>query len=195
MPIRSIVLSVTLFFLTPLTSVPAEFPDVIELSANNNDHTTVSIHLQKTGEADRKFLFFPIYKMAHYLKLPYTEKVNIHESQSPRSVRLIFQRKISGQRIRGDFLELLQERCSKEQWSKIEISAKAYAAPFAQGDVFKGDQFTLQWTPDLGLISSFNGKTLSRIQDPLFAEILWSVWTGPNAVVDSKALLGPYFRQ
>lgn len=179
-----------LLLLTPALTALADFPDKIELSPNASNHgLTTSIGLEKTGEAERKFLFFPIYKMAHYLELPYTEAIPVHLSNAPRAVHLIFQRKIAGSRIQADFLELLQQRCDDTVWAKIEPSARAYATPFAQGNVTKGDRFTLEWSPESGLVSTFNGKVLSTINDPAFTELLWSVWTGPDAVVDTQALL------
>jgi len=177
-------------FLTPLASALAAFPDTIELPAEVDGDEAASIHLNKTGEAERKFLIFPIYKIAHYLQLPYESKLPIHQSESPRAVHLVFQRNISGERIKNDFLQLLRERTTTAEWRDIQASAQAYAAPFAKGKVKKGDIFQLFWTPEAGLISLFNGRPLSQIKDPPFTRILWSSWTGPNSVLDREALLG-----
>jgi len=176
-------------FLAPLASAFASFPETVDLPPGDGN-AAASLRLQKTGEAERKFLFFPIYEIAHYLLMPYEEDVPVHESRQPRAVHLVFQRKISGRRIRDDFLELLRERTTEDEWRAIRESARAYADPFARGEVRKGDRFELSWTPESGLVSRFNGEPLSRIKNPLFTRILWSSWTGPNSVLDREALLG-----
>lgn len=186
------ILTLAFSLFAPLVSAVADFPDVIEIPIENGNDQA-ALHLQKTGEAERKFLFFSIYKMAHYLALPYEENVPVHESQQPRAVHLVFQRKISGQRIRDDFLELLREHTTEEEWRAIRESAHAYADPFARGNVSKGDRFELSWTAESGLVSRFNGEPLSQIKNPRFARILWSSWTGPNSVLDREALLGEVF--
>ncbi len=175
-------------------SAVADFPDVIKPPSESGSDTA-ALRLQKTGEAERKFLFFSIYKIAHYLALPYEEDVPIHESRQPRAVHLVFQRKISGQRIRSDFLELLGERTTDDEWRAIRKSARAYADPFDRGDVSKGDRFELSWTPESGLVSRFNGEPLSQIKNPRFTRILWSIWTGPNSVLNREALLGKVFEE
>lgn len=192
MPNRSKIPTLAFLLFAPLMSAVADFPEVIQLPSESGRDTT-ALRLQKTGEAERKFLFFSIYKMAHYLVLPYEEDVHVHESQQPRAVHLVFQRKISGQRIRDDFLELLREHTTEEEWRAIRESAHAYADPFAQGDVSKGDRFELSWTAESGLVSRFNGEPLSQIKNPRFTCILWSSWTGPNSVLDREALLGEVF--
>ncbi len=190
---KSSLLSLVIF-VAPLASALASFPETLDLPTGDSN-AAAALRLSKTGEAERKFLFFSIYKMAHYLVLPYEEDVPVHESQQPRAVHLIFQRKISGQRIRDDFLELLRERTTEDEWRAIQKSAHAYADPFAQGDVSKGDRFELSWTPESGLVSRFNGEQLSQIKNPRFARILWSSWTGPNSVLDREALLGEVFKE
>lgn len=175
------------------TTAQAAYPDTILLPDAGS--SAVPLRLHKTGEVERKFLFFSVYKMAHFLELPYEVAVPVHESHAPRAVHLVFQRKISGQRIQQDFLKLLRARATESEWHAIQASAEAYAAPFARGDVSEGDRFELTWTPHGGLVSHFNGQPLSQIDDVRFAQLLWSIWTGSHSVVDARKLLGSSFRE
>lgn len=192
MRFRSNILFLVLSFLPPVQA-SAMFPNTVEISPEGRAEGE-KIRLHKTGESERKILFLRIYWIAHYLELPYTEEVPVHESHSPRAVHLVFQRTISGKRIEKEFIELIQSRCNDSEWADLQESVYAYTRPFAEGNVRKGDRFTLEWIPPFKLVSFFNEDLISSIDNPRFARLLWSVWTGADSIVDAQALLGKYFR-
>ena len=57
-------------------------------------------------------------------------------------------------------------------------------------DVDKQDRFTLRWLPGGRLQAVYDDNVALELQDATFARVLWSIWFGPNAVVDADRLLG-----
>ncbi|MGC9452602.1 MAG: chalcone isomerase family protein [Oceanipulchritudo sp.] len=165
----------------------SDLPDHLSVMNPHSD-SPESYHLLKTGVAERRFLFIPIYKMAHYMASLNTQ-VPVLDAPGPKAVRIVFSRKINGDRIQREFLETIQNAVTPESWQEIRQSARAYADPFAKGDTRPGDTFTVAWLDHGTVVSHFNGSPLSTIQNPQFARALWSVWVGPESVVDRDRLL------
>ncbi len=169
----------------PDTGPKSPFLDLIEAQKSAG---TGSVRLYKTGETQRNFLFFPIYRMSHYAQ-SLSGNRSILDWQGTKAVRLEFLRELKGDRIRDDFLNTLRARAPGESWESIRASAHAYCAPFSRGNVRSGDRFSVIWFPDGTLVSRFNGIILAKIDDPRFARVLWSIWVGENSIVDRDALL------
>jgi hypothetical protein len=168
-----------------LPALAGAFPSTIEIPGleNERDHT-----LHKTGETERRFLFFKVYQMAHYA--PFEDRGDTPlKSPCPKAVQIEFARTLDGKKIRDEFLKTLRESVDAETWQSIETSAEAYAKPFAQGKTRKGDRFQVVWHPATSIYSSFNGETMAEIENTAFAEALWAIWTGTKAIVDREALL------
>ncbi|MGJ3243969.1 MAG: chalcone isomerase family protein [Opitutales bacterium] len=165
------------------------FPETITLSLEL-DEGNPPVTLRKTGETERRFLFFRVYRMAHYA-LPASggSAGDILEASGPKLVRIIFDRKLDGAKLRDQFTETLRRGVPPETWRKIRRSAAEYAAPFARGDTGKGDRFEVVWLENGRIRSFFNGRLMADINNPDFPRALWSVWFGPQAVVDRDALL------
>lgn len=168
----------------PLAAQDGLFPDRLDCLTPSLGQ----LSLVKTGESHRRVLFFTVYQVAHYVDaLPGTGSVLDHPGT--KAVTLVFSRDIEGSRIHEDFFRTLRERVPPDRWPAIEPSARSYSASFASATVRKGDQYMLLWLPCGTLLSYFNGQEIGRLQDPLFAASLWSVWVGENSVVNASDLL------
>lgn len=159
------------------------FPGQIQAEASETPAT-----LFKTGETQRNFFWFPIYRMAHYCS-PGADKSTVLDHPGPKSVVLVFQRGISGKKLHKEFQEVLKEAVSSQVWERIKASASIYAEPFLLGSTQKGDRFTVEWIGLDTIVSYFNGRELAKVENQEFARALWSVWVGPVSVVDRDALL------
>ncbi|MCZ6675502.1 MAG: chalcone isomerase family protein [Verrucomicrobia bacterium] len=146
------------------------------------------IFLHKTGESGRKAFIFPLYRIAHYTDV-FLDKGDILDYQGPKAVRMIFQRKIGGQRIQQEIKKAIRKRVSPENWKVIRDSATTFCRPYTIGEVNKGDLFSVVWFADGWLVSQFNGKEISRLRDPKFARALWSIWVGEQSLVNADDLL------
>lgn len=171
--------------LSLLPALGGAFPSTIEIPDLENERVYI---LHKTGETERRFLFFKVYQMAHYALIEGRFSTPL-KSPGPKAVRIEFARTLDGKKIRDEFLETLRQSVDAADWRTIETSAEAYAKPFAQGKTRKGDRFQVVWHPATSIRSSFNGETMAEIENTAFAEALWAIWTGPDAVVDREALL------
>lgn len=184
-----LLLVAAVFYCVPQMVVAGEplFPEHLDIEGIPFD-SGKHFRLIKTGVAERRIFFVPIYQMAHYVT-DLNAGADILESPGPKAVQLVFQRQIDGKRIQRNFIGIIQESVSSECWKRVESSAKAYADPFGEGVTHPGDTFIVAWLDDGTLVSHFNGHLLSVIHDPEFARALWSVWVGPNSVVDRSRLL------
>ena len=162
-------------------------PEIFTLTSPQSG-STEELNLLQTGIAERRLFFIPIYRMAHYMP-SLTVRASILDAPGPKAVQLVFLRKIGGERIQREFLQIIRKNVTGEEWSEIEDSAKAYSDPFARGDTRRGDTFSVAWVGKGTLVSHFNGTLVSSIRDPQFAKVLWSIWVGPDSVVDRNRLL------
>jgi len=186
-PYRVFVLSLTaLCFCATVpasTAVDSPFPPSVTCEVDGQ-----AITLDQTGWAKRYFFLFQVYRMAHYAPSDFQGEALSSEA-APKRISMVFSRDVGGARLRSDFRKSLKQRVSEEEWQALAPAVAAFCAPITSG-VERGDRFTLDWLPDGAIESRFNGKTLCRVEDPRFARALWSIWFGPDSVVNRDDLLG-----
>lgn len=160
----------------------AQFPEQVAVSDGDRE-----VSLDKTGEAERHKFFFHVYNMAHYSESP-CESDNLLSDGETRSIRIEFSRDISCDRIRDDFWSTMRDRHSRAEMALIAPTLEEFCAPI-QGEVKEGDDFELVWWPGGRIVSYFNGRELSRVENEAFARALWAIWFGEDSVVDRNDLL------
>ncbi len=93
----------------------------------------------------------------------------------PREIRMKFVRSsVSADQIRGAFRESLGG------------ADQAKVAAFLQyfGDTKAGDEYSLRWTPGVGLETSVAGQAKPAIADKGFAAAVFSIWLGEKPIQD-----------
>jgi len=93
----------------------------------------------------------------------------------PREIRMKFVRSsVSADQIRGAFRESLGS------------ADQAKAAAFLQyfGDTKSGEEYSLRWTPGVGLETTVVGQAKPVIADKTFAAAVFSIWLGEKPIQD-----------
>lgn len=165
-----------------------EFPEQLEILVRGEP-----LVLHKTGQSLREVFFFDVYKIAHYIDR--FAFVNAHagdvlDSSATKQLQLIYLRDIKQKRVRAVLKESYQARATQAEWQQTESDLNAFLGQI-NNDIEAGDTLLIRWLQD-ELIFWVNGTEVHRINSPLFARILWSIWLGDRAVVSRDALLSAW---
>ncbi|GAB3383720.1 chalcone isomerase family protein [Spongiibacter taiwanensis] len=91
---------------------------------------------------------------------------------------------VSAERFRDMTRDSLEEAFSAQMLAPFDEEIDRFCGLFKP--VEKGDQYSLDWQMDTGLGLALNGEPLGRVQDPMAAQIILSVWLGKAAISESQ---------
>ena len=199
MRIPTFILHLTLLATVTLASsaVPAfagvepALPTTMQITEQDITH-----QLDLTGTAERSFLFFHVYDIAHYAEsagpVPFSPDAVIEDGPA-KALRITFARKLGVERIRDEFAKTLR-RNARPQWlADAEQTIAAFIAAIDR-DTRAGDQFALYWLAGGRVRAEFNGERAFAATDTAFAKLLWSIWFGADPVCDREQLLARWPR-
>lgn len=169
-------------------STGASFPDQVNINYKNKEHI-----LKATGVATRKKFFVRVYSIAHYIEDPKelpsgTQKFEaVLKSNKPKQFISKWERDVSEKRVIDAYKDSFQKTLSSSGYNNLKSEIDTYLSYF--GSTNKGDIHTLTWLPDGTVTVQINGVEKGVIQNPQFAEALWSIWIGPKSVVSRNELI------
>lgn len=185
-------LSMTSLFMTSLFMTSAahaydgKFPPELTIS-DDGETPTLTI----TGEAERVFLLFKIYGIAHYAEVagrPPLSLDTVVADGRGKAILIRFNRKLSLERIRGEFADSLRRNAQPEWLDQAEPTIAAFISAIDR-DALAGDQLVFYWLAGGRLFVEFNGERAFSAIDAVFAKLIWSIWFGDDPVCDRDGLL------
>lgn len=162
------------------------FPAALTVRAQGETH-----RLSLTGDAQRAFLIFPVYEIAHYADLDAggaPSLASVVSDGRAKALMIRFDRSLSVARIRDEFARSLQRNAQPRWLDAAADTIEAFMASIDR-DVSRGDRLVFYWLPEGRLLAEFNGERAFAATDVAFAKLLWAIWFGDNPVCDRRELL------
>ena len=169
-------------------STEKNFPSTVTFKAGETEYTA-----NLTGLTVRKKFFFKVYGIAHYLQDAGTmSKTDAFKAcltdGKAKQITMDFARDVDNQKIIDSYNEAFKENATKEELAAVQNSLKQFIGYFDK-EVKENQQYILRWIPGGTIASIVQGEEKPSITDPLFARLLWSIWLGPESVVDRDDLV------
>lgn len=138
--------------------------------------------LKLNGAGLRKKFVFSVYVAALYLENPSRQASEVINSDQPKQVVMVMLRDLDKKSIVDAIREGFQKNAG-EKLPALKERLDKFAASVP--DVKKGDNLTITYVPGEGTtVTSKTGKA-AKVEGKDFADALFSVWLGQNAVQDS----------
>jgi hypothetical protein len=166
----------------------AGFPQQLTVDARGRTHELVL-----TGLAERVFLIFRVYDMAHYIDASSMTSAaltprGVLQDGPAKAIAIVFARTLRQEQIRKEFDRSLRRNAQAEWLEKAGATIRRFTASIDR-DATEGDRLTFYWLPDGRVLTEFNGQRVFSADDPAFAKLVWSIWFGRDPVCNVDDLL------
>jgi hypothetical protein len=166
----------------------AAFPQRLTVDASGRAHELV-----RTGVAERVFLIFRVYDMAHYIDASSLGSGaltpgGVLQDGPAKAIAITFARTLRQEQIRKEFDRSLRRNAREEWLEKARTTISRFTASIDR-DATEGDRLTFFWLPNGRVLTEFNGERVFTADDPAFAKLVWSIWFGRDPVCDVDDLL------
>ncbi|MBV7538247.1 chalcone isomerase family protein [Duganella sp. sic0402] len=156
--------------------------------------TVAGQQLRLNGAGVRTKVIFKVYAAGLYLTEKKTTVADVLAVAGPRRVAITMLREVSSEDFGKAFTDGINTNTSKEDRNKILPQIMKFGEVFAQTPVLKkGDQLSLDWTPNEGTQCYLNGKKIGELMpDVAFYNAVLRIWLGDKPADSSlkPALLG-----
>jgi hypothetical protein len=150
--------------------------------------------LKLNGAGLRTKVIFKVYAAGLYLTDKKSTVPDVLAVPGPRRVAITMLREVSSEEFGKAFTDGLNANTGKDERNKILPQIMKFGEVFAQTPVLKkGDQLSLDWTPNEGTQCYLNGKKIGELMPDLaFYNAVLRIWLGDKPVDSSlkPALLG-----
>jgi len=150
--------------------------------------------LKLNGAGVRTKVIFKVYAAGLYLTEKKTSVADVLATSGPRRVAITMLREVSSEDFGKAFMDGLNNNTDKNERTRILPQTMKFGEVFAQIPALKkGDQLTLDWTPNEGTQCYLNGKKIGELMpDVAFYNAVLRIWLGEHPVDSSlkPALLG-----
>jgi len=193
---RLLLASLACALLLPLVAVPPvaagsskpEFPQRLRVDAGGTTH-----ELAMTGHAERVFLIFRVYDMAHYVDAASLDETaltprSVLEEGPAKAIAITFARTLGQNQIRKEFDKSLRRNARDDWLEEAGVTLRRFTASIDR-DATVGDRLTFYWLPGGRVRAEVNGERVFSADDPAFAKLVWSIWFGRDPVCDVDGLL------
>lgn len=147
--------------------------------------------LELNGAGIRKKFFVKVYVGALYLPRKMTSVEQILDAPGPNRVSMHFlYSKVSHEKLADGWNEGFEANQSEDTLATLKDRIDAFNALFP--DVKKGDEITLDYSPDAGTSVGVNGKPAGTVPGADFNRAVLTIWLGkhPASKGLKKAMLG-----
>jgi hypothetical protein len=178
MPRRSITL-------LPLLLLSLASPAVAgELAGITLDDTVSDrgVTLQLVGMGLRSKLGIKAYVLGLYMERPTTDEEQVVSSRQVKRADMAVLLPLGGEIIGKFVVSGFRKTCSDTEYAALEERLDSLLTWFPT--VGKGDVISMTWVPGAGTIISGQGEVYGTVEGDDFAEALFGVWFGSNAVDD-----------
>jgi len=156
-------------------------------------HNGKTFKLQATGAALRRKWFVKGYVIGHYIENPVNgtqEQVleDIFSNAKAKQITKIWLHQLPLSLIRESYKETLQKVMTPSEYEQNQADIDRFVKFFIV-DAEVGDYHYLRWLPG-GYIELYkNEEERGSLVNADLAKALWSMWLGPESVVDRKKLI------
>lgn len=166
-----------------------EFPTTVSFSSKGQAFT-----LQATGAGLRRKWFVDGYTIASYIADPVKGDqdvvlTDLFQSDKAKQLTIHWMHVLPLQLVREGYSESLHKVLNDQEYERLKPDIDKYLSWYT-GDAKVGDIFYLRWLPGGHLELNLNDKLVGSMVSPDLAKALWSIWLGPESVVDRKQLIG-----
>lgn len=166
------------------------FPTEITLDEGGHAYT-----LKATGVATRKKFGVKVYSVVHYIEpdahaaeTPPTDKFEaLLNNNKPKQMTMKWIHSASAKQMQEGYRESFKNALSPEQLAQLQEPIDRYLT-FFKAPINKGDVMVLRWLPEGKIELFLNQQLLGSLTHAPFAKALWSLWFGPQSVVDRNQL-------
>ena len=154
------------------------------------DQVTVSGKtLQLNGMGLRTKVSFKVYVGGLYLEAPSSNGAAILAADAPKALTMHFLRSVEKEKLVETFREGFEANSPQKAAAQKAGIDKLLATV---ADVKEGSVTTYTYVPGTGTVVNRAGKDVATIEGKDFAEVLFSLWLGPNPPSEDlqKGLLG-----
>lgn len=169
-------------------STEKSFPSSVTFKSGSTEYT-----LNLTGLAVRKKYFFKVYGIAHYMQdagqMSKSDafKAALSDGKA-KQITMDFARDVDNKSIMDTYNESFEEIATKDELASVQSALTQYLSYFDK-EVKENQQYVLRWIPGGTVLATIQGEEKPPITNETFARILWSIWLGPDSVVDRDDLV------
>lgn len=172
---------------SPGASGTAVFEPELEFSGE-----TGTYRMTLTGQAERKFLFFRVYDIAHYADPAMASQdltpATVVVDGPAKAIAIHFARTLSMKRIREELRNSIRRNARPEWIERAEPTIERFLEAIDR-NAEDGDRLVYYWLPGGRIRAAFNGELLFTAEDVMFAKLIWLIWFGEDPASDRDALL------
>jgi len=164
------------------------FPASVTFKSGTSEYTVAL-----TGLSVRKKYFFKVYGIAHYMQDAGTMSKNdafkaCLEDGKAKQITMDFARDVDNKSIINAYNDGFEENATKEELASVQAALTQYLGYFDK-EVKENQQYILRWLPGGTILATIQGEEKPAITNVTFARVLWSIWLGPESVVDRDDLV------
>ncbi len=154
-----------------------EYPDQITVTCGDQE---VTLDVTGAGLREKTFLKVDVYTIVSYtagltgLGL-HDQGVALCQLQQPKRLQMDLRRGFSREKLIHAFVEVIEKNYSDR--SAFATDMMTFEGYFTR-DAQDKDKIVFDYCPGVGLTTTLNGEKKGLIDNPAFAEALWSVWFG-----------------
>lgn len=176
------------------TSTEKEFPREVTFS-----HDTTTYTLTATGTTVRKKFFFKVYGMVHYMEDPQSGSVkeviqSVLTQEKAKQIVMDFARDVGSNQIQDAYRDGFRENATEEELKTIQTDVDSFVNYYST-EIKENDQLILRWLPGGTVVAIINDEEQPPITNQTFARVLWTIWFGPDSIVDPEELVALYARE
>ena len=168
-----------------------EYPDTTVVSCGDGG---TELTATGVGLREKTFLKVDVYTIASYAPAGMDlgddpGRTLLLDVDAPKRLRMDLRRSFSRDKLIGAFTEVIEK--NYDDVSPFEADMALFTTYFDR-DAEDGDVILFDWCPGTGLTTTLNGEAKGLIDNPAFAQALWTVWFGSKPADDGlkKDLLG-----
>ncbi len=154
----------------------------VEIAGVKMEETTkvANTELKLNGAGIRYKAIFKVYVAGLYLPEKKNNLADIIALPGPKQIRLVMLRSVSADSFGQNFMDGISHNSTKAEKTKIVSQMQKFGELFASvPELNKGDVIVTEWVPNVGTISTINGKRATDpIPDIAFYNALLRIWLG-----------------
>lgn len=166
----------------------ASFPLEVRFTHRGKSYT-----LEATGAAVRRKWFTNGYAIAHYIQDPVSGSQEIvlkevFSDDKPKQMTILWLHRLPLKLIRDSFQESLTKVLGPADATRLKDNIEKFVELF-KVDAEVQDRHDIRWLPGGNIELYRNDERVGSLINVDLAKALWSIWLGPDSVVDRQEML------
>ena len=153
-----------------------------------------------SGSTIRKRFFFSIYEISHFMAWPEETSGDTDElielittGKFAQQLEIVFLRDVSREQVKEALIDGIERNSPSADLREIGNKITKLSESF-DSDISENSSLILSRGNNSKLIVYFDDRKIVESDNPELTKALWSIWFGPEPVVDKKALIANQLR-